>query len=141
MSPMNKDASKSRMGHYADRRCGGSNWTAINIAAMVVAFVFFWPLGLFMIYWICTGRDARDLPGKARDLWQQLRGFHETGAGTADNLIFNEYQQTQYDRIREIKAEISERSNRFKEFRMEQKRKKDQDEFNLFMTLSPTKVK
>lgn len=138
MSPINKGTSASRMKNYSEGRCGG-NWSVINIAAMVTAFVFFWPLGLFMVYWICTGRDATELPGKVRELVNQFRGKEFVAGSSADNVVFYEYQQTQYDRIREIKAEIGERSNRFKAFRDEQKRKKDQDEFNLFMTLSPAK--
>ena len=118
--------------------CGSSNWSAINIAVMVGSFMVFWPLGLFMVYWICTGRDAVELPAIARDLVQRFKG-QSGSSNSSDNAIFNEYQQTQYDRIREIKDEIQQRSKRFHTFRDEQKRKKDQDEFNLFMTLSPTK--
>jgi len=122
------------------RRCGSSNWTGINIAAMVAGFVLFWPLGLFMVNWITIGRDARELPGITRDLINKLRGSGIGGSGSSGNRIFNEFQQTQYDRIQEIKTEIQERSKRFHDFREEQKRKQDQDEFNRFMTLSPAKA-
>ena len=54
-----------------------------------------------------------------------------------DNVVFNEYQQTQYDRIREIKEEIKSRANRFSEFRMDAKRRADQEEFNRFMASGP----
>lgn len=115
-----------------------SNWSTINVAAMVGSFMVFWPLGLFMVYWICTGRNALELPDIVRGWVQRFKG-QSVSAGGSDNAIFNEYQQTQYDRIREIKEEIQERSKRFYSFREEQNRKKDQDEFNLFMTLSPGK--
>lgn len=120
------------------KAAGSSNWSAINIAVMVGSFMVFWPLGLFMVYWICTGRDALELPDIVRNLVQRFKG-QNLSSDSSNNAIFNEYQQTQYDRIREIKDEIQQRSKRFHTFRDEQKRKKDQDEFNLFMTLSPTK--
>ena len=44
--------------------------------------------------------------------------------------------QTQYDRIREIKAEIKERSRRCDDFRADAKRA-DQEAFNQFMASSP----
>jgi len=119
--------------------CGKSNWSGINIAAMVGSFIVFWPLGLFMVYWCCIGRDARELPGLMKGMFDRVRGINTPGMRSSSNRIFDEYQQTQYDRIREIKEEIHERAKRFNEFREEQMRKKDQDEFNRFMTMSPIK--
>jgi len=132
------ETSDSRVNRY-NGKCSKSNWSGINIAAMVAAFVLFWPMGLFMVYWICSGRDARELPGIVKGMVDRVRGQRMSGTGNSYNRIFDEYQQTQFDRISEIKAEIQERSKRFNEFREEQKRKHDQDEFNLFMTLSPAK--
>ncbi len=57
-----------------------------------------------------------------------------------DNVVFSEYQQTQYDRIREIKDEIKSRSKRFNDFRASAKRRADQEEFNQFMADSPSTV-
>lgn len=110
-------------------------WTGFNIAAMVVGFVFFWPVGLVVLYWILKGRDARDLPAAIRDQWAMWRGG---SCGRSDNVVFNEYQQTQYDRIREIKDEINSRSKRFEEFRRDVQRRKDEEEFNRFMADSPS---
>lgn len=53
-------------------------------------------------------------------------------AGT-DNVVFNEYQQTQYDKISEIKHEISERRKRFNQFREDVQRRVDEQEFEAFM--------
>ena len=51
--------------------------------------------------------------------------------------MFNEFQQTQYDRINEIKHEIKTRSERFNEFRSDAKRRADKEEFDRFMANSP----
>ncbi|MEM7260090.1 MAG: DUF2852 domain-containing protein [Pseudomonadota bacterium] len=119
---------------WRDRRCGG-HWTGMNIAAMVVGFVFFWPLGLVILYWTLKGRNVKELPGAIKDRVGQLMGGVSRDGGS--NVVFNEYQQTQYDRIREIKAEIKERSDRFNEFRADARRRADQEEFDRFMASTP----
>ena len=127
-----------------DRSCGywGSkgNWSGINIAAMVLGFVIFWPIGLFILYWIVTGRSVSEIPRKMRNQWSKLTRKSEfNGNHTTDNTVFNEFQQTQYDRIREIKDEIKERSRRFSEFRENAKRRADEEEFNRFMSEAPVR--
>lgn len=121
-------------------QCG--NWSGLNIAAMVLGFVFFWPIGVFLLYWIVTGRNVKDLPQKMRHQWSKLAGYWNGQEGfgkhdQSDNIVFNEYQQTQYDRIREIKEEIKSRSRRFREFRANAKRRADEEEFNRFMADAP----
>lgn len=117
-------------------RCS-SNWSSMNIFAMVLGFIVFWPLGLFMIYWIMSGRNAVELPAVARRLWSKIGGKWDLRDDTENNVVFNEYQQTQYDRIHEIKQEIKGRSTRFQEFRADVKRKADQEEFDHFMASNP----
>jgi hypothetical protein len=131
-----------QQGYKAWSRCGsymGKNarWSGINIAAMVVGFVFFWPVGLVVLFWIMSGRQVQELPGAIREQWGRMFGDSAESTGAEDNVIFNEYQQTQYDRIREIKEEIKTRSGRFGKFRMNAKRRADQEEFNSFMSGGP----
>jgi len=118
--------------HYTSEKRG--RWTGLNIGAMVAGFVFFWPLGLVVLYWILKGRDVRDLPAAMREKWVQFRGGSYSHS---DNVMFNEYQQTQYDRIKEIQDEIDARAKRFSEFRAEARRREDEEEFNRFMASSP----
>lgn len=118
---------------------GRGNWSGLNILAMVIGFIVFWPLGLFMIYWILSGRNAVELPGVARRLWAKMTGKWDFTEDTESNVVFNEYQQTQYDRIHEIKQEIKARSRRFHEFKADVKRRKDQEEFDHFMASNPSR--
>lgn len=118
-------------------KCGG-NWSGTNIAAMVVGFVIFWPVGLMVLFWILSGRHVQDLPGAIRQQWRSFFGNGREPVEAVDNVVFNEYQQTQYDRIREIKEEIKGRAQRFRDFRMDAKRRADQEEFNQFMASSPS---
>ncbi len=127
---------------YSHRGCcgfgGKSNWSGINIAAMVIGFVLFWPIGLFFLYWIMSGRNVLDLRSEMAEKWQQFKGGESRSKGGTDNEVFNEYQQTQYDRIREIKEEIKSRARRFAEFRSTAKRRADEEEFRRFMDDTPS---
>lgn len=132
-------SSTCTFGFKGKRDCGKGNWSPMNTGAMVLGFIAFWPLGLVLLYWNISGRDVRDLPAATKEKWAMLRAKknHHHSAETTDNSLFNEFQQTQYDRIREIKEEIKDRSNRFKDFRADAKRRADEEEFNSFMSNSP----
>jgi len=125
---------KSEARNWQNRRCGG-HWTGLNIAAMVLGFVFFWPLGLVILYWTLKGRNVKELPAAIKEKVSHMTGGF--GGERSHNVVFHEYQQTQYDRIREIKAEIKERSDRFGQFRADAKRRADQEEFDQFMASGP----
>ena len=132
-----------RGGFRAQRRgrCARANWSGVNIAAMVVGFVFFWPAGLVILYWIISGREVRDLPAAIKSQISRVSGNWSGGwgrsNGLSDNVVFNDYQQTQFDRIREIKDEIKSRADRFDAFRADAKRRADQEEFDRFMSSAP----
>ena len=135
-------ANSRARGRCCGGRVGAGNWSAVNIAAMVAGFVLFWPIGLFILFWIVTGRDVQDLPDACRRQWSALTGVWQDQAGdgtrgATDNVVFNEFQQAQYERIREIRDEIKERARRFREYRANAKRRADEEEFNRFMSDAP----
>ena len=116
----------------------------MNLAAMVVGFVLFWPVGLFFLFWILSGRDVRDLPSAIQETWSGIfngsLGRTRAHSGSkGENSVFDEFQQTQYDRITEIKEEIKDRSRRFRNFRSEAKRRADEAEFKEFMSSDRSK--
>ena len=118
--------------------CGGGHWSGANIAAMVLGFIIFAPLGLVVLVWSLMGRPIQELPAWLRDKWNQVfPGNRSASYNDSENVVFNEYQQTQYDRIREIKDEIRRRAQAFRDFRFDAKRRKDQKEFDEFMSTSP----
>ena len=146
MSSANPSTNHQPADRSRRRCCGGrdrrSNWSGINIFAMVVGFMLFWPIGLFVLYWILTGRDVRDVPRWISQQWSKVTGMRNGFDGfgneaSSDNVVFNEFQQTQYDRIREIREEVKERSRRFAEFRANARRRADEEEFNRFMADAP----
>lgn len=119
----------------SSRKCSKSGqWSKFNIAAMVIGFVLCWPVGLFILFWIISGRHVKEIPSAAQSLWSSLFGGSGMAAkSSSDNSIFNEFQQTQYDRIHEIKEEIKDRAKRFSDFKSDAKRRADEAEFKDFM--------
>lgn len=133
-------SSSSSSNHFNNRMhkgcCVKGNWSSMNIAAMVIAFVLFWPVGLVVLYWNIKGRDVRDLPAAVQAKWSSMVGSKSVDSGSS-NSLFNEFQQTQYDRISDIKEEIKNRARSFKEYRSDAKRREDEKEFKDFMSSNP----
>lgn len=109
----------------------------MNIAGMVLGFIIFWPIGMVMLFWILSGRDVVDLPGAVRQKWLHYRSGDHRLNGSSDNVVFNEYQQTQQDRIREIEEEMRKREESFRTYRASASRRKDRAEFDDFMSEGP----
>ncbi len=115
--------------------CAKGNWSGLNIAAMVIGFVLFWPLGLVVLYWNIKGRNLQDLPSAIQEKWNMVfSGVKNHKDSEGDNSVFDEFQQTQYDRISEIKEEIKSRASHFKIFKSDAKRQADEAEFKDFMS-------
>jgi hypothetical protein len=125
-------------GDHSSRRHCGSKWSGGNIAATAIGLILFWPIGVFILFWVATGRKLQQLPVAIREKWEAFGAKFERNGRSSHNVVFDEYQQTQYDRIRELKAEIKTRSKRFNEFRADAKRRADEEEFNRFMDGSST---
>lgn len=133
-----KFSPRSCFGGRSGLHGNNSSWSGLNIAAMVLGFVFFWPVGLVLLGWMLCGRQVKDLPAAVRQVWDHFFSWQTAPlVRQSENVVFNEYQQTQYDKISEIKAEIREQSRRFSEFRMNARRRADQAEFRDFMASSP----
>jgi len=126
---------------YSKGQGSKANWSPLNIGAMVVGFILFWPIGLFVLYWNISGRDARDLPAAVKQKWSAMfnrnRSTSVSASAATHNSVFDEFQQTQYDRIAEIKEEIKERTRRFNDFRSDAKRRAEEEEFKTFMASNP----
>ena len=130
--------SRDKCFHGEMRLCGGGHWSGANIAAMILGFIIFPPLGFVVLVWTILGHPIQELPGWISCKWSQFFGSRKAGAHSdSDNRVFNDFQQTQYDRIREIKEEIRNRAEAFRVFRDHLKRRQDQKEFDEFMSSKP----
>lgn len=132
------DQSRECCFRFNARPGGGGHWSGANIAAMVLGFIIFAPLGFAVLIWTVLGHPIQELPAWLRDKWTRLRQGNNPGTyGESDNSVFNEYQQTQFDRIREIRDEIRNRAEAFRQYRADAKRRKERQEFDDFMSNRP----
>lgn len=132
--------SRGMCSHDGGGRCVGGHWSGANIAVMVLGFLVFPPLGFVVLLWTVMGRPIQQLPAWVRDTWAQFfGGGYARTYNESDNIVFNEYQQTQHDRIHEIKEEIKNRAEAFRAYRFDAKRRQDQQEFEAFMASNPEK--
>ncbi len=130
-----------RHGNDTDRqsRCGDKGvWTPVNIALMVGGFIFFVPLGYVVLIGLIMGINPWQLPARIAEWFQGMRNQFETtgksyARGKSGNHVFDEYQQTQLDRIEEIKTEVRDRDRQFKTFKTDEQRAKDRRQFDRFM--------
>jgi hypothetical protein len=124
-------------------RCGPPR--GLEIAAIVLGFIFFWPAALAYLVWKCMGYPV---PNEAKSFFEKNfsrlgggwpwngagsgprggRGFSPTG-----NFAFEEYRRRELERLEEERRRLDEEAHAFAEFVEELKRAKDREEFDAFM--------
>ena len=112
------------------------NWNATNIISVVVGIIIFWPLGLFLLIWVLMDRDVVEIGHMIRKEWRNLMAklpSMPAFKSKTGNSVFDEYQQTQMDRIKEIKKEVHERKAAFSAYKQKRDRQTEQTEFEDFM--------
>ena len=132
------DRSGERRSRY--KSCKSGVWSLPNIALMVLGFIIFAPLGFLILFGLIMGVGPLNLPAKIAEWFNQAReswdgswnqvSMPRRGSG---NSVFDEYQQTQMDRIDEIRAEIRNRDERFTSFKSDEQRDKERQQFDRFM--------
>ena len=128
------------------RRCGPPR--GLEIAGIVLGFIFFWPAALAYLIWKCTGYTV---PNEAKAFFEKnfsrlggTGGWPWNGAGngargargkfsSTGNFAFEEYRRRELERLEEERRRLDEEATAFAEFVEELKRAKDRDEFDAFM--------
>lgn len=114
------------------------NWGPMNIAAMVLGFIIFWPIGLAVLFYNLFAqkgdfsRAVRTMKGQWRDMHDSYHrnGWQPTKSG---NFAFDEYRAETLRRLDEERRRLEEEIEAFRDFQEELKRKRDRDEFDRFM--------
>ena len=145
-------------GYESERAAGGKGracgkrrgWSGLEIVALVLGFVVFWPIGLAILaYLLCRGHAER------REDRERFKGFvsnmrsngwgggpsnwGSSGGGWRDrprstgNLAFDQYRQAELDRLEEERRRLIEEEREFAEFLEHLKLAKDREEFDRFM--------
>ncbi|MGY2050013.1 DUF2852 domain-containing protein [Methylobacterium sp. JK268] len=110
---------------------------SLEIGAIVLGFIYVWPLAAAYLVWKMMGYPAFDeLKSFAeRNLRGGLGGFGRGAAfrqGTG-NWAFEEYRKRELDRLEEERRRLEEESRAFTDFVEELKRARDREQFDAFM--------
>lgn len=117
---------------------------SIEIGAIVVAFIYWWPLAAAYVAWKVAGYPAlgelrsfadRGLPwGSGRTRSRFAAAFETSkGGSTTGNRAFDDYRRAEIDRLNAQRRALQEESRAFAEFVEELKRAKDREQFDAFM--------
>jgi hypothetical protein len=142
-------------------QCSGLGWKPIELVAMILGFILFWPIGLAILFakiWQMRSAYAGDLPSfiqakmqeKFREKWEQKMGRHwgcggarrefsdwprhwRPGMRSSGNLAFDGWRETELARLEEERQKLVAAEREFGEFMDNLRRAKDREEFDRFM--------
>jgi hypothetical protein len=100
-----------------------SRWTPLGVAAMILGFLVWWPLGFAVLAYILWGGSIDQL---LKDTVDQFKSKATYGGGSG-NAAFDEYRKQTLKRLEEEQAEFADYVERLRKAR-------DQEEFDRFMS-------
>ena len=126
----------------AHPRCGKPPRRALEIAGVVLAFIWFWPVALAYLVWKIMGYPKFD-EAKAfmhDNFGRNVNDFFSSRcappggftSGTG-NAAFDDYRRNELERLEEERRKLDEEARDFRGFVEELKRAKDREEFDAFM--------
>lgn len=95
----------------------GTRWTPLSIAALVLAFLVWWPLGLAVLAYILWGGNV---DGQVNDMWRKAT------AKSTGNKAFDEYKEQTLKRLEEEQEAFADFVDKLRQAR-------DREEFERFM--------
>jgi hypothetical protein len=130
---------------WRSHSCGGARWSFVEILAMVLGFIVFWPIGLailaFKIWQRKSGYNG-DLTTAAQEKWREARNAVQGGAwraprgfyaGSTGNSAFDDWRSAEIARLEEERRKLEEAHKEFSTFVENIRRAKDREEFERFM--------
>jgi hypothetical protein len=103
--------------------CRTGRWTPLSVAAVVLGFIAWWPIGLAVLAYVFWGGSIDQL---ASDAGKWLRGVATPVRRSSGNAAFDAYRERTLKRLEEEQAEFAAYLQKLREAR-------DQDEFDRFM--------
>jgi hypothetical protein len=110
--------------HGGWRGAAARRWHPVELTAMIVGFVLFWPIGLAILAWKKWMGDAP----RRQDARQALAGPVDTG-----NSAFEDYKRAELDRLEAERLRLFEAQEQFGAYLDRLKRSRDRAEFDQFM--------
>lgn len=118
---------------------------SFEIGAIVLGFIYWWPVGLALLAWKFSGYPAfaemRDAARRgigsfenARPASRFARAFEAASRrDSTGNAAFDAYRRAELDRLEAQRRALEEESRAFSEFVEELKRARDREQFDAFM--------
>jgi hypothetical protein len=148
-----KDAWRARKAEWREaggRYRPGYGWHPINIAAMVIAFIVFFPLGLAILFWNIwsaktgagfapmmagVGGGAGGMAAAGFGQWQGAPWTQTSRdlARDSGNRVFEDYKRATLERLEEERRRLVAEQQAFGDFLDDLRRAKDREEFERFM--------
>lgn len=133
---------------WGSRRCGGSvRWRPLELVAMVLGFMVFWPIGLAILGWkMCMKGWNRqgDFMAYASERWRSaargFAGFEQSTRGerwrafSTGNAAFDDWKAAEMARLEEERRKLDEAHREFGEYLDNLRRARDREEFDSFMS-------
>lgn len=132
------------------RGCGaGEPWKLVEILAMVLGFIVFWPIGLAVLGWKFWQRKSGypgDIVAFGREKWNAhwgaggwgfaggrwpASGF---GASPTGNRAFDEWRAAELARLEEERQKLAAAEREFADYLENLRHARDREEFERFMT-------
>jgi len=123
-------------------RRGRKPGRGLEIAGIILGFIFVWPLALAYLVWKMCGYPKYDEAktflnetfGRAKDDLFRSRGPAGFGGfASTGNAAFDEYRRSELERLEEERRRLDEEARDFRNFVEELKRAKDREEFDAYM--------
>ncbi|MBD2745359.1 DUF2852 domain-containing protein [Microvirga sp. BT688] len=123
------------------RRHGRKPGRGLEIAGIILGFIFVWPLALAYLVWkMCeypkydeAKSFLRDTFGRARDDLASRGAAGFGGFASTGNAAFDDYRRSEIERLEEERRKLDEEARDFRNFVEELKRAKDREEFDAYM--------
>lgn len=130
--------------------CGRRGWAPLEILAVVLGFMVYWPIGLGLLGWKLVSRRGGFDPGPFADLRQKFDGFASWGAnldsgktwrgfgaGQSGNAAFDEWRKQEIERLEAERQKLEAAQREFSDFVTEARKARDREEFERFMRDRP----
>jgi hypothetical protein len=116
----------------------GEPWKAVEILAMVLGFIVFWPIGLAVLGWKIWQRKSGypgDIISFGREKWGNRArwGINRWGLGPTGNRAFDEWRAAELARLEEEHERLAAAEREFGEYLENLRRARDREEFDRFM--------
>jgi len=129
----------------APGRSGPFPRRSLEIGAIVVGFLYWWPIAVAYVAWKIAGYPAlgqlRHYAQRGPSDWVGTGGPSRFAAayraarnvGGTGNAAFDDYRRTELERLEARRRALQEESRAFSEFVDELKRARDREQFDAFM--------